>query len=125
MPFACHTAISSNWMVHSFDADMAISPSKQDEEAQFMKEFHTGFAEKHKAGLRSIYRLLGLDFIVLDCAETPDGSLPIFEVDTTAIVHALDDPELYPYKKPEMLKVFSAFRKMLVARAGQARALAN
>ncbi len=124
-PFACHMAISSNWMVHYFNADMATSSSKRDEEAQFMKEFHTGFAEKHKAGLRSIYRLLGLDFIVFDCAETPDGSLLIFEVDTAAIVHALDDPELFPYKKPEMLKVFSAFRQMLVTRADQARSLAN
>jgi glutathione synthase/RimK-type ligase-like ATP-grasp enzyme len=118
-PFACHMAISSNWMVHYFNADMAGSPSKREEEAQFMEGFHTGFSERHKTSLRSIYRLLGLDFIVLDCAETQDGTLLIFEVDTAAIVHALDDPALYPYKKPEMAKAFEAFRQMLATRVNQ------
>ena len=124
-PFACHMAISSNWMVHYFNADMVSSPAKRDEEAAFMKAFHETFSEKHKDSLASIYRLLGLDFIVLDCAETQDGTLLIFEADTAAIVHALDDPKLFPYKKPAMLKVFDAFREMLIARSNRARGSAN
>jgi hypothetical protein len=34
-----------------------------------------------------------------------------------AIVHDFDDPMLYPYKKPAMQKIFTAFREMLFARA--------
>jgi len=120
-PFACHMAISSHWMVHYFNADMGSSVSKRNEEERFMKDFEEDFAEKHKECLGSIYRSLGLDFIVLDCAETQDGNLLIFEVDTAAIVHALDDPELYPYKRPLMRKAFAAFREMLIARAQATR----
>jgi hypothetical protein len=116
-PFACHMAISSHWMVHYFNADMALSVSKRNEEEQFMRDFENDFAERHKDSLGSVYNLLGLDYVVLDCAETQDGSLLIFEVDTAAIVHALDDPVLYPYKRPLMRKVFTAFREMLLDRA--------
>jgi hypothetical protein len=49
----------------------------------------------------------------------PDGSLLIFEIDNAAIVHALDDPDDFPYKRPQMRKVFAAFRDMLLARAGE------
>ena len=115
--FACHMAISSHWMVHYFNADMTADYSKRNEEEQFMNNFETDFAENHKESLESIYRSLAMDFIVLDCAETQDGDLLIFEVDNAAIVHALDDPKLFPYKQPQMRKVFAAFQEMLFARA--------
>ncbi len=115
-PFACHMAISSHWMIHYFNADMATSDFKRKEEEHFMNNFEREFALVHKQSLASIDRLIGLDFVVLDCAETKDGSLLLFEVDNAAIVHALDDPKLFPYKQPQMLKVFAAFREMLFAR---------
>jgi hypothetical protein len=42
--------------------------------------------------------------------------LLLFEVDNAAIVHALDDPKLFPYKRAQMQRVFAAFREMLFAR---------
>ena len=115
--FACHMAISSHWMIHYFNADMTGSEAKRREEEQFMSNFEHSFAQTHEQGLASIFRSLGLDFIVLDCGETQEGKLLLFEVDTAAIVHALDDPELFPYKRAQMRKLFSAFREMLQARA--------
>jgi hypothetical protein len=32
-------------------------------------------------------------------------------------VHNMDSPELFPYKPPQMLKIFKAFATMLVDRA--------
>jgi hypothetical protein len=43
----------------------------------------------------------------------PDGRLLIFEVGNGMIVHAMDHPDLFPYKRPQMDKVFSAFQMML------------
>lgn len=113
----CHLAISSHWMVHYFNAEMAASQAKRDEEERFMVRFERDFARRHQASLHAIYRSLGLDFLVVDCSETPDGQLLVFEVDNAAIVHALDDPKLFPYKVPQMRRVFAAFREMLMARA--------
>ena len=115
-PFACHMAISSHWMIHYFNADMGASDAKRKEEELFMNNFEVDFAAKHKHSLSSIFDLIGLDFVVLDCAETQDGNLLLFEVDNAAIVHALDDPKLFPYKRPQMQKLFAAFREMLLAR---------
>ena len=118
--FACHMAISSHWMIHYFNADMGASDAKRKEEEDFMNNFERDFALKHKQSLASIFDLIGLDFIVLDCAETQDGTLLLFEVDNAAIVHALDDPQLFPYKRPHMQKLFAAFRDMLLARVAVA-----
>jgi hypothetical protein len=49
----------------------------------------------------------------MDCAQTLDGKLLVFEVDTAMVVHALDSVELFPYKKATMQKLFGAFRQML------------
>ena len=49
----------------------------------------------------------------VDCAEMPDGRLLFFEADVAMIVHAMDPPELFPYKRAQMNKVFGAFQAML------------
>ena len=40
--------------------------------------------------------------------------------EVAAIVHAMDPPDLYPYKPPQMRRVFEAFEAMLRCRAEQA-----
>ena len=56
-----------------------------------------------------IHKRLGLDYLVLDCSETPDGRLFIFEADTIMIVHSMDRDDIYPYKRPAMMKIFNCF----------------
>jgi hypothetical protein len=46
--------------------------------------------------------------------------LLVFEADNTAIVHDMDPPDIFPYKVPQMRKVFEAFAAMLHRRAGRA-----
>lgn len=104
-------------MVHYFNADMTASVAKRNEEQQFFIGFERDFAAKHKQSLARINELMGLDFVGIDCAETSNGMLLIFEVDNAAIVHSLDDPTVFPYKAPYMRKVFASFREMLLARA--------
>jgi hypothetical protein len=47
--------------------------------------------------------------------------LLIFEADNTAVVHNMDSPELFPYKPPQMRKVFEAFVAMLLRHARRSR----
>jgi glutathione synthase/RimK-type ligase-like ATP-grasp enzyme len=116
-PFGCHLAISSNWMIHYVNANMDASAAKRKEEEDFFARFDDEFAVKHRESLQSIHEKVGLDYLGIDCAETPDGKLLVFEVDNAAIVHAFDDPALYPYKPAAMRKIFTAFRAMLAGRA--------
>jgi hypothetical protein len=118
-PFLCHMAISSNWMVHYLNAGMSESADKRAGEAIAMAEFDDGFARRHAAAFDALHERLGFDYYSIDCAETRDGRLLLFEADTAAIVHAMDPPDMFPYKQPRMRRVFAAFEAMLRRRAGQ------
>jgi hypothetical protein len=112
-PFLCHMAASSHWMVHYLNAGMAESAAKRAEEARAMASFDIGFAHRHARGLEALKQQLELDYFAVDCAELPDGSLLIFEADVAMVIHDLDPADLYPYKKPQMRKVFDAFERFL------------
>lgn len=112
--YLCHLAISSNWMIHYLNAGMSESAEKRAEEAQVMDRFDETFALRHAGALKEIGERVGLDYVGLDCAETRDGKLLIFEVDSCMIVHAIDPVDVFPYKQGQMRKVFGAFRQLLL-----------
>jgi len=94
---------------------MLENAEKRAEEARVMADFDDNFAVKHAQAFSDINERVGLDYLGIDCAETPDGKLLIFEIDSCMIVHSMDSVDLYPYKQPQMQKVFSAFREMLIS----------
>jgi glutathione synthase/RimK-type ligase-like ATP-grasp enzyme len=116
-PYACHLAIADRWDIWYVNAGMSASAEKRAEEETFMRTFDSGFAARHRAALSALAGRVGLDYFTIDCAETKQGSLLIFEADNTAIVHDMDPPDIFPYKVPQMQKVFAAFAAMLHRRA--------
>jgi hypothetical protein len=119
-PYASHMAVSQHWMVHYLNAGMTESAAKREEEARFMAAFDQDFAVRQKTALRAIAERVGLAYFAIDCGELPDGSLLLFEADVAMIVHAMDPPDMFPYKGPQMRKVFAAFDAMLRKYARQA-----
>jgi hypothetical protein len=120
-PYACHMAIADRWDIWYLNAGMSASADKRREEETFMRTFDVGFARRHARALAGIADRIGLDYFTIDCAENEDGDLLIFEADNTAIVHNMDPPDIFPYKAPQMRKVFDAFAAMLCRRARQGR----
>ena len=112
-PFLCHHAISAHWMVHYLNAAMLDSPVNRAEEARMMATFDTDFAVRHREAFAALVRRMDLDYFGIDCGETKDGRLLVFESDVAMIVHDMDPPDLFPYKGPQMRKVFDAFQAML------------
>jgi glutathione synthase/RimK-type ligase-like ATP-grasp enzyme len=123
-PYACHMAIADRWDIWYLNAGMAFSAEKRLEEEIFMRDFDGDFAVRHQAALAAIAGRVGLDYFTIDCAENKNRELLIFEADNTAVVHNMDSPEVFPYKPPQMRKIFEAFAAMLHRRArpGQERA---
>jgi len=111
--YAGHMAISEHWMIHYLNAQMSDSQQKRDEEAAFMQHFDTDFGARHRQALQAIHQAAGLDYLVIDCAEMPDGRLLVFEIDSAAVIHAMDSAQLFPYKEAQTKKIFSAFHAML------------
>jgi glutathione synthase/RimK-type ligase-like ATP-grasp enzyme len=123
-PFICHMGISQHWMIHYLNAGMAESAEKRAEEARFMGEFNSGFSIRHADAFQTITEILQLDYLGIDCGETPDGKLLIFEADSDMIVHSMDPVDLFPYKQAAMRKIFDAFHTMLlnsISRGGSQR----
>ena len=118
VPFLCHLAVSDHWMIHYLNAGMTESAAKRAEEAAAMAGFETGFGRRHRASLAALDQAIGLDYHAVDCAETQDGRLLVFEADNAAILHMMDPPELFAYKRPQMRRVFAAFAELLQRRAG-------
>ncbi len=112
-PYVAHLAISEHWIVHYATADMLNSADKRREEADFMLNFDRDFARRHQAALRAIAARLELDYVVIDCAESRDGRLLVFEADNRGWVHATDPVDIFPYKQAPLRRLFAAFRSML------------
>lgn len=112
-PFISHMGISKHWMIHYLNAGMTESQEKRDEEARFMASFENDFARRHAIAFAEIHQRTGLDYVGIDCGETRDGKLLIFEIDSDMIVHAMDPIDMFPYKQEPMNKLFAAFRALL------------
>jgi glutathione synthase/RimK-type ligase-like ATP-grasp enzyme len=114
--YVCHMAVSSDWMVHYVNADMYGDAQKRAEEVTFMAHFDD-FARRHRSALEAIYRRTGLDYVCIDCAQTREGQLLVFEIDHAMVVHAMDPDDLFPYKRKHMQKVQDAFRDLVLRQA--------
>jgi hypothetical protein len=120
-PYACHMAIADRWDIWYLNAGMSNSAEKRLEEETWMRTFEIAFARRHHNALEALADRVGLEYFTVDCAETGDGSLLIFEADNTAVVHNMDHADVFPYKPQQMRKIFDAFAAMLVRHAGQRR----
>jgi hypothetical protein len=120
-PFACHMATADRWDIWYLNAGMSESAEKRREEETFMRTFDIGFGRRHQGALAAMADRIGLDYFTIDCAETGDGSLLLFEADNTAVVHNMDPPHVFPYKAPQMRSIFAAFAAMLERRAALVR----
>ena len=116
-PFLCHMGVSANWMIHYLNAGMTGNEDKRLDEAQAMAGFDEGFANRHQRAFDRLNDRIGLEYYTIDCGETKDGRLLVFEADAEAIIHLMDPPDLFPYKQPQMERVFAAFHRMLLRRA--------
>lgn len=121
-PQLAHMAVSDHWMIHYLNAGMDENAAKRAEEARAMAEFNQGFAVRHREAFKQLQQVVGLDYFGIDCSESQDGRLLIFEVGASLNIHDMDDPERYPYKSPQMRYIFAEFEAFLKRRILQAPA---
>lgn len=115
-PYLAHMALARHWMLHYLNAGMMDDEAKRVEEACAMSEFAHGFGARHGLALRRMAATLDLDYFAIDCAETRDGNLLVFEAGTAMIVHRMDPPEVFAYKQAPMGGICDAFVEMLAHR---------
>jgi tetratricopeptide (TPR) repeat protein len=113
-PFAYHLAISPQWLVHYFSAEMLPEAWKRAEEARFLQDPEAVLGARAMAAIAAIGRRLDLDYGGLDFSLLPDGRVLVFEANATMLAHPETLPEL-AYKTPFVARIFAAFEAMLEA----------
>lgn len=116
-PFLCHMAISEHWMIHYLNAGMTESRWKRDEEAHNMLHFSKLFGLRHEDALSAVGKAFDLEYFAIDCGETADGQLLVFETGNAMVVHDMDPQDLFPHKSPKMQELFREFQTMLQKRS--------
>jgi hypothetical protein len=119
--YPLHLAISADWKVHYFTADMATNAAYRDEERRFLEDMPGVLGERAMAALMGISVMLGLDYAGVDFALAPDGSVLVFEANATMVVIPPDPDPIWDYRRRAISDVAEAVTRMLARRAGEAR----
>jgi hypothetical protein len=116
--YPVHLAISSNWKVHYFTADMATNAVYRQEERRFLDDMPAVLGTRAMAALAAISMTLGLDYAGVDFALAPDGSVLLFEANATMVIVPPDPDPIWDYRRAAIDRVLTAAKTMLARRAG-------
>ncbi len=116
--YPLHLAISKNWKVHYFRADMAQSAENRRKDAAFLDNMASVVGQRGMAALHRIAATLDLDYGGIDFAVNGAGEILLFEANATMVMIPLAADAKWDYRRPAFDKVFAAVRAMLTDRAG-------
>jgi Flp pilus assembly protein TadD len=120
--YPLHLAISRDWKVHYFRADMADSAKNRAKDKEFLEDMECAIGKPAVAALDQICAMLDLDYGGIDCAVNAQGELLLFEANATMVMAPLGPDEKWDYRRPAFDAVFSAIRRMLMERSEQSSA---
>ncbi len=112
-PYVYHLAISPQWMVHYFSADMEQHPWKIDEEHRFLQDPEAVLGARAMAAIRGIGRRLDLDYGGIDFTLLPDGKVFVFEANATMLVHRERNDGVLAHKNRAVQHIVDAFECLL------------
>ena len=119
--YPVHLAISNQWKVHYFSADMTDRADHREEEARFLADMRGVLGAAAIAALEEIARVLGLDYGGVDFGIDASGNVAVFEANATMAVYVPPAGEEWAYRRPAYQAVIAAVRELLSARARSAR----
>lgn len=113
--YPLHLAISADWKVHYFTADMTANVAYRAEEQRFLENMPAILGPRAMTALGGIGETLGLDYAGVDFALSADGSLLLFEANATMVINPPDSDPIWDYRRAPIERVLAAVRRMLLA----------
>jgi hypothetical protein len=114
--YPLHLAISSDWKVHYFTADMALSEDHRREEGLFLDHMEAHLGPKAVAALKRIAQLLDLDYGGIDFALAADGTVLLFEANATMVIVPPPMDHKWDYRRPAIDRALEAAKALLRAK---------
>ena len=115
--YPLHLAISPDWKVHYFTADMAQSDANRRRDAEFLANMASVIGPRGMAALARINVTLGLDYGGIDFAVNGAGDILFFEANATMVVLPPSHDPKWVYRRPAFASVHSAVHTMLTDRS--------
>jgi len=115
--YPLHLAISNDWKVHYFSADMANVPEHRAEDERFLTDMPGALGTDAVATLGKIANTIGLDYAGIDFGLATDGRIVVFESNATMVIVQPDEDARWDYRKAPVQRVIDAVRTMLLDRA--------
>jgi hypothetical protein len=117
--YPLHLAISRDWKVHYFRADMAQSAENRATDAAFLGDMASFIGARGMGGLERINATLDLDYCGIDFAVNAEGDILLFEANATMVMVPLSMDRKWDYRRPAFDDVFAAVRRMLVEKSAR------
>ncbi|HVJ40019.1 MAG TPA: hypothetical protein VM639_00925 [Dongiaceae bacterium] len=116
-----HLAISADWKVHYFTADMAGNAAHRAEEGLFLDDMAAVLGARAMTALAAIRDTIGLDYAGIDFALARDGSLLLFEANATMVIYPPEPDPIWDYRRAAIGRALDAARQMVIRRAQGSR----
>jgi hypothetical protein len=114
--YPLHLAISKNWKVHYFSADMEIEAGHRALEEAFLNDMPAFLGDKAMKALDSIHQVLGLDYGGIDFAIAPNDEVLLFEANATMVVHKPENIQKWAYRQAAAERIIDAVHTMIINR---------
>lgn len=115
--YPVHVAISPEWKVHYFSADMADRVANRAEDAAFLGDMPAVLGARTLETLNAIFASVNLDYAGIDFALDRDGKVVVFEANATMVLTRPSDDERFEYRRAPIERAFDAVRTMLLNKA--------
>jgi tetratricopeptide (TPR) repeat protein len=117
-----HLALSNDWKVHYFSAEMAENADARLEEARFLADMPGVLGVKAMAALGAIAQRLGLDYGGVDFGLSADGEMLLFEANAGMVIQPPGPEPIWDYRRAPIGRALDAAKALLIAEAGAALA---
>jgi hypothetical protein len=115
--YPLHLAISKDWKIHYFSADMRDRAEHRREEATFLANMANVLGAKAMAALQGLAAVLGLDYGGVDFGLNEAGEILLFEANATMVVEQPDGDPRWDYRREAVGRIHTAMRDLLLGRA--------
>jgi glutamate/tyrosine decarboxylase-like PLP-dependent enzyme len=111
--YPLHAAISGNWKIHYFTAEMAENRAHRAEDAAFLEDMAGVLGARAMAGLIGIEAALGLQYAGIDFGLNARGEVLLYEANATMVVPPPGPGGQWDYRRPAVERIYAAVRKMI------------
>ena len=118
--YPLHLAVSTDWKVHYFSADMARHAAFREEERRFLRDMPGVLGARAMRALERVCAALALEYGGIDFALAPDGAVLLFEANATMALVPPAPGEIWDYRRDAIETALKAARHLLATRVDPA-----